>query len=183
MSERVAQSAGGKTHQGYSDKFAEKTLVSLNQKNAANYKQNYSPLLDKLMGQLNSTELVDQAQEESETLLGRTQALQGKQQSMGLNALTPAQRMALERRTEIRAASTGAGNVNRSRLAQNDMNMQNSNSLMQFAVQNDQSATRGLGEAAGLASGREQAYRNGKAQARSANTSLAAGLATALILA
>jgi hypothetical protein len=73
--------------------------------------------------------------------------------------------------------------VNRARLNQNDLNFENAQNLMQFAVQNDNSATQGLAEAAGLASGREQAYQNGRAQARSTNTSLAAGLAVAALMA
>jgi hypothetical protein len=166
-----------------SEHNAANTLVQLNNKNLKNYQDNYAPLIDKITNSISSNELVEKAHEDSAGLLGRTNQLQNMKQGQTLGALTPAQRLALKRRTQMRAAATGAGNINRARLAQDDLNNQTLSDLMSFAVSNDNAATQGLADAAGMASGREQNYQNGKAAARSTNTSLAAGLATALILA
>lgn len=158
-------------------------LVGLNKRTFDNFEENYNPLIQDLIGRLNSNELVDNAKADSEQLLGRTTQAQGMSEMQGLNRLTPAQRLAMKRRTEIRAKAQGDGNINNARIAQNDLNYENSRNLMQFAMGEQSSATNALAESAGLASSRDQAYKNGKAQARSANTSLATGLAMAAILA
>jgi hypothetical protein len=166
-----------------SGQTAENALVGLNSRSFNNYQQNYNPLIKDLIGRLNSTELVDDAKAESELLLGRTTQAQNMSEMQGLNRLTPAQRLAMKRRTEIRAKAQGDGNINNARIAQNDLNYDNSSNLMKFALQEQSSATDALANSAGLASSRDEAYKNGKAQTRSANTSLATGLAMAAILA
>jgi hypothetical protein len=166
-----------------SGQTAESALVGLNSRSFKNYEQNYNPLIKDLIGRLDSTELVDDAKAESELLLGKTTQAQNMSEMQGLNRLTPAQRLAMKRRTEIRAKAQGDGNINNARIAQNDLNYDNSRNLMQFAMQEQSSATDALANSAGLASSRSEAYKNGKAQTRSANTSLATGLAMAAILA
>jgi hypothetical protein len=168
---------------GFSDTTAEDALVGLNDRTFKNFEQNYNPLVDGLVDRLNSTEIVDGAKADAEKLLGRTTQAQNMSETQGLNRLTPAQRLAMKRRTQIRAKAQGDGNINNARIAQNDLNYDNARNLMQFATGEQNSATNALSQSMGLASSRDEAYKNGKAQARSANTSLATGLAMAAILA
>ena len=169
-------------HAGFGDNAAENALAQANNQSFQNYQQNFAPLIEGMIDNMNSTSLVDTAKENAGQLLGRTTSMQNREASRSLSQLSPAQRMALQRRRDLNSKTQDNQNVNQARIDQDQLNFENMSNLMNIAVNNRQSATEGLANGTGLAANREQAYQNAKAQTRSTNTGLATTAAMAALM-
>ncbi|AEA99047.1 hypothetical protein [Alteromonas mediterranea] len=166
----------------FSDSAAETSLAQANRQMSQNYSKNYSPFIDQMIGEINSTELIDTAKEDAASLLAKTTKNQNLDLSRGVTALTPAQQKLMQRTNAVNASAQGDANVNNARVDQETSNFENLSNLMSIAVNNQQSAVQGLADGTGMASSREQAYLNGQAQADSTNLGLATTAGAMLLM-
>lgn len=164
---------------------ADATLAAVTRDQWNHYLQQFAPLENELVGDVNSRELVEKAASSAatQTAVGNA-SLDRSISRYGLN-MTGVQRSQLERQQALGNATNTAQAVNTARIDQRDRNLSLAANLMQQGRGVSSSAISGLGDAANSEAQRNAANAQAKAQAKAQRTSTIAtglGIAAAFFL-
>ena len=155
---------------------ADATLAAITRDQWNHYLQQFAPLENELVGDVNSRDLVTKAAKTAatQTRVGDA-SLDRSISRYGLN-MTGVQRAQLERQQAIGNATNTAQAVNTARVDQRDRNLSLAANLMQQGRGVSSSAISGLGDAANSEAQRNAHNAQAKAQAKAQQTSTAIGI-------
>lgn len=143
-------------------KDAEGQLAGMYKQQSAAFDKFYMPLMKNLEQELDSTEIIDHARKESETLAPRTAEMQQRSMSRFSDNLTPAQKAAVKRNTD-RTVSIGSSMVlNQGRQSQRQYTEGVRGDVIQMGHAMQDGSAQALSTIAGRHTQRMQQYEDAK---------------------
>ena len=149
-----------------------------------NYMKDFRGFEERLLAARDDTSLIDQARIDAPKQAEINKGIQQRNISRyGGGGLSNAQRSEQGRQMQRSGKLSLAGGVNNARINQREVNQATMADLIKIGQGVNRNALSQMGDAAGMASARQQAYKNAKAQHSSSMTSMGASLGSAILAA
>ena len=147
----------------------EKTYASITRNEYQDFVSGFGQFEEQLIGQLDDTSIIDEAPADARQQADIQAGVQQRNLERYGTQLTPAQRQEMDRANQRQEQLSVAGGTNEARIAQFEQNQRMRSNLMNIASGVYGDALSGMGNAAGNAASRRQAYNQAKAQTRARN--------------